>query len=355
MTSSVVSFNPFQRLFASQNVHKKVSSASFINHECQCQGLKEKKHCLFIHGAGGIKSLDTPQVSSEYWKIDKSHAPCCKTIHYAELNTRDQAWYDPSLISEFCTIARALSSAPAQSNELRNVMLITHSMGNLFVAEALRTRNCTLDRASSKWVSIQAPWIGCRSADKLSNDCLKGKEKESLKSSSWANDARKVPEEEEPRVSHTNDFFDSKLANAVIYPWLKTKGYCPIPRAHENLVHRNGYFASQELKRRYDAVQPIQHAHVDARLCGTHAGGLKSVFSAMTFMLGTRTDTSAAGDGVIGFDSCAHGVTGFTTSPWNRNYKARINHVDGTMRFNDGKKQDQRPNQWFKCLWSKEH
>lgn len=112
--------------------------------------LQEGTHdCVFIHGLG--QTLDGPSQTSfkEYWGRlhDKYKPHFCRSTKFVRLDTLNYSWWSPYLHQRVCDELN-----PDEERVVHETAVYTHSMGNLILAQAFTTGQCTLGK-SSAWVS----------------------------------------------------------------------------------------------------------------------------------------------------------------------------------------------------------
>eukprot|EP00443_Scrippsiella_acuminata_P058661 CAMPEP_0115437164 /NCGR_PEP_ID=MMETSP0271-20121206/34591_1 /TAXON_ID=71861 /ORGANISM="Scrippsiella trochoidea, Strain CCMP3099" /LENGTH=258 /DNA_ID=CAMNT_0002862759 /DNA_START=10 /DNA_END=786 /DNA_ORIENTATION=+ len=234
--------------------------------------------------------------------------PYCSSRHFLHENTVKRGWDDAGLHRSAC----ALAVGKGADTAIRDTIVVTHSMGNLIFAEALRQGTCSLEN-TSKWISIQAPWQGSKAAPWVSNICS----------------------------NHTSSRLLRWLAGELQYcdPDLPGQVY----RGYESL--RPDFPGLQNLI-------PVAQANVHRALCGSSAYGLQSSYSAALEALALEVKYGEYSDGMVSVSSCTlpgASYEGHYTAPF---YMAQINHVDGTCRVGDGiiKKADRLPCEWLSSV-----
>ncbi|OQR82947.1 hypothetical protein THRCLA_10999 [Thraustotheca clavata] len=185
-------------------------------------------------------------------------------------------------------------------------------MGNLIVGGAVSAGVCSLSNQVS-WLSVHGPMQGSKAANLLEDKC---------KSNSWV------------------DIVLKGAASLI--------GFCPAPEAFLSLKSQNT--VSSVVKDKYLKAQAIRQKYATKTMCGTNSWGLNTVYAPIMFTVGQMAhfDTSS-NDGMVDFPSCSVGLSGFSTNPTG-NYKASINHADGTFRNGDGWwGSDRKPVKWLEC------
>jgi hypothetical protein len=250
--------------------------------------------CVFIHGVGvGETRPPNTDDASGYWgglqRISK-FTPYCASRHFLHEDTLRRGWDDEGLHSATCNLA---VGATSRLGSIRHTVVITHSMGNLIFAEALRRNTCSLDTNTSKWVSIQAPWRGSKAAAWVENICS----------------------------NHTS---------SAPLRWLASKlSYCDpdapgkVFRSYETL--RPDFPGLKDLA-------PIARFGVHASLCGSSAVGLASEWSAALQALSLEVGFGEANDGLVAIKSCVLPGKKYSSHYSSPFYMAEVNHLDGTCR-----------------------
>ena len=301
---------------------------------CECKALGGRtKKCLFVHGAGQDKVSDIPLDSyEEYWglKFTLDQLPCCKSIHYTQLDTNQNAWYSPELTQDLSNIALKVSASNnVSSNVLEGMIVYTHSMGNLMFAEALRANRCQLGD-DSKWVSIMGPMDGSKAVDDLVERCDAPDEE-----ANWA----------------------SKVKFNAIKMGLKKSGRCPVKPAYRALVSSTGKYSSANLTKSFNEIQQVMKEQASGVLCGRTSIGILSEDShglaIVSLLTGLEDESVGDGDGVQSVSSCIGDLNlrDFDDDPYSQYYLADINHYDGTMKNGEGSDITQKPLTWLKCLF----
>lgn len=263
----------------------------------------EAVRCVFLHGAGCSNVGEpTPTDTDGYWG-GQSHLSAysnfCTEYLFNHDDTRNQGFDDQTLMERYCSVASY------GTMEISNTVIVTHSMGNLILGQALREGVCTMDKDSTYWLSISAPWEGSKACDWLQNIC------------------------------------DGK--GGSVLQWLaKEMSYCDNGKIHQAYVSMkpsNPVFNGLK-----DAVIP----YVDAAMCGTSAYGLTSVYSAAMEALSAEVQYGEKDDGMVGITSCLLGPQ-YGNTYKDKYYAAAINHADGTLREGNGDfgKPSRQPANWL--------
>ncbi|KAF0691953.1 hypothetical protein As57867_016841, partial [Aphanomyces stellatus] len=108
---------------------------------CTCKS--EPKPCLFVHGMGNfIQRRDVSNSFPNYWgDMTGQAAPCCSSTKYVRWDTINYGWNSSELQLAFCDAALQVSVG-AVGRTIGNLILVTHSMGNLIAAAAVANNVC---------------------------------------------------------------------------------------------------------------------------------------------------------------------------------------------------------------------
>ncbi|CAK4681471.1 unnamed protein product [Aphanomyces euteiches] len=285
-------------------------SAHLEASSCGCKG--PKKPCLFVHGVGQKTSGPLTDTFADYWGSIDEHAPCCTTIKFAHMDTVSRGWDDASLQQEFCNLALQVATGNS-GNTIGNLILTTHSMGNMFASAALVNNKCQFSSGVT-WVSLAGPMQGSKSANLLVEKC---------KSGGWG------------------DLAIKGILNLV--------GQCPAQPGYLSLLHQSTVDANR--KNQFLAILSKRAQYVSKIVCGTSAVGLVTTDAALK-IVGDLSKHDAANDGLVDINSCqaGYGTKGFGTTTSSANYQAALNHRDITFRNGDGWfGDDRKPIKWFEC------
>lgn len=276
---------------------------------------KQRKHCLFIHGAGERPPSDTyidKGALPIYWgSYIESYTPQCLTRRFMWYNSIDRGWDDTKTQQMFCEFAVGNSSRP-----ISDTMIFTHSLGNLVVAAAFHRRFCQFDHRTSVWYAIQAPWRGSKVSNELHTLCSK-----------------------------------KNFETHITYIVLRDLHYCKRNSNHPSqaYVTLNTSYVSPTGVSFNDLIQTARR-YISGAVCGTSAFGMDLSFSmsARLHLVSAYTQLSLPNDGLVAFESC--NIKGdFDIRPSSRYYKGHFNHAEGTCRFGERKgvgEPAQHP-----CLW----
>jgi hypothetical protein len=267
--------------------------------------------CVFIHGVGISTSFPSDTFdASGYWgglQRISEYTPYCASRHFLHQETERRGWDDRGLQNATCELA---VGGEVGDGTIRNTIVITHSMGNLFFAEALRRNTCSLDTNTSKWISIQAPWQGSKAAAWVEKIC-------------------------------------SNETSSTVLRWLaKELSYCDpdVPgkvfRSYETL--RPDFPGLRDL---LAVAQPRVHAS----LCGSSPLGLVSQWSAALEAFSAEVGFGEANDGIVPSTSCMLPGGAYREHYSAPFYLASVNHLDGTCRLGNGLLDidSRRPGDWL--------
>ncbi|OWF37101.1 uncharacterized protein LOC110440615 [Mizuhopecten yessoensis] len=264
----------------------------------------DKPICLFIHGLGnqnpktGFKTL----TRMDYWGHIENNTPQCAAHRFIQFNTVDNGWDSTELHQMFCEFATGLKFGGNISNKI----LFSHSMGNNIVAAALHSKICTLDKTSSKWFSVSAPWRGCMVADRLQKFCssqLKDK------------DGNVSPHIISRIFRHTKFCSDNGNTSA---------GYTTLGTAYKS---KTGISNTD--------LVAVARRLVDGALCGTSPWGigLNLRYSGTMKFIQVFSKMKTPNDGIVALNSCSIFGEKFKNSYKSKFYKMSVNHVESSTKF----------------------
>lgn len=93
---------------------------------CWCMGAK--RPCIFFHGLGESEDSGL-SASSNYW--GDFYMPCCSSITFAKINTKNNAWTDAAVQKRVCEYALAVSPTSTRTRERR---LATCASGEIAIS-----------------------------------------------------------------------------------------------------------------------------------------------------------------------------------------------------------------------------
>ncbi|CAK4418008.1 unnamed protein product [Aphanomyces euteiches] len=293
----------FHRLVGSRRLAEMKSS------QCGCKG--KKKPCMFLHGLGSSVSQGLLDNDAAYWGDIRNHAPCCSSIKFLKMDTIHRGWTDPNSHNEFCN--GALTVSRSKSRTIGDLILVTHSMGNLIASSAVAAGKCSMSSGVT-WVSLAGPMRGSKSANLLNDICNKN--------------------------------------NAIPKELGVIAKKCPMQPAFTSLMHEST--VNGGMKANFRAAQGVLARYATKTLCGvSDVGLLKSpLAAALPVVAKLSKHDSKENDGLVDFPSCtaAVGGGGFGGQITSHNYKAQINHIDACFRNGDGwYSADKKPVKWFEC------
>jgi hypothetical protein len=248
------------------------------------------KHCVFLHGAGETPGPDTTTFPG-YWgsKINKKLNQCL-SFTYIHKDTKNNEWDDTALMQAYCDAATAFSSTKAA----QNVIIFTHSMGNLIFSGALGKGLCSLGSTAS-WYSVSGPMLGSKTCDVIQSLCDDTHPSEALKT-----------------IMSFLSYCDGSKPNEA-YLSMKTR------YAHGFGIARTGF------------------ANVDGVMCGDSVTGLSSFMSLGLAAIAAITKFGEPNDGMVSLQSCAYGAgSGYSRTYTSRYYTGALNHGDTTGTNGDG-------------------
>lgn len=221
-------------------------------------------------------------------------------------DTTHQGWFEPALQRSYCALV-APDGQPAL-----DTIVITHSMGNAVLAGAIHAGLCSLG-ASSRWLSVSAPWRGSKAADKIRHLCAD--------TSKLSKPLRWLAKE----MNYCNDTTHTAQT-----------GYLSMARDVPGLA--NG------------SLMAVASQHVSAALCGFSAVGLASIYSPALEALSVFVHYGEDNDGMVPLSSCVLPNASYSKDFGAPHYLARVNHADGTMRDGDGElgRKDRQPGLWLR-------
>ncbi|KAL0478962.1 hypothetical protein AKO1_007852 [Acrasis kona] len=301
-------------------LHENSCKFGYMRHGDDCEkielasnnGPQEKKDCVFIHGSGelGVNRITEGSLDSYWGKMDQ-YTPQCKSRIFIDADTKTRGWNDKALQQLVCDTL--LYKQPDNGQEtadtqegispariVRNRIIFAHSMGNLIMAAAIKNKICGIDRKTTSWYSIMAPYDGSRAANFVEKICL-------------------AP----------------NLVKKGLHMLAGYLGYC--------LKDNKPCVAYSSL--RQDFVDPdnmtfkdlrtVAEQNVKGSMCGLSAWGLNSKYAPLLWTLSKVVDHQSDNDGMVAFGSCS------VAKEYSRNHKdlfyaEKVNHSDGTCRNGNG-------------------
>ncbi|KAG7396522.1 hypothetical protein PHYBOEH_002175 [Phytophthora boehmeriae] len=284
---------------------------------CGCKGAQ--RTCVFV---AGLSSYDdyglTDEDPEDYFGEEiRDHAPCCSSIKYITLATKNNFWNDLAFQQRFVDLLlQASGTSDVATGTVKDTIVIAHSMGNLILASAIAGGKCNLDPSSS-WVAASSPMEGSMGSNYVQGSC------------------------------------DGSISGAVA-SLMELLGDCPATTGEISLAYQNSNYSNVALNDAYVAAQAAYVANVDAVMCSNSYSGLVTVKAALYALAGgVLPHKSPENDGIVEYGSCAFGLdlNKFDSTHESPFYRTELNHVDTSFRngdgvFGDGKK----PMKWFECL-----
>ncbi|KAL0583650.1 hypothetical protein ABG067_006463 [Albugo candida] len=292
---------------------------SYDKNGCQCP--EKRLPCLFVHGIG-VREDQEPDGPFYYWKGTTLEDHCCSTIRFVHSDSETRAWHDETLAQRYCEAA--LGMAPStNTTTIENIVIVSHSAGNLVVANAETLNICKLGQ-TAKWIALAAPMRGSFLADEAESIC-----------------------------SGTTTAY-KKITYSISRAFDKQQR-CPLPPSKISLVSKESKYSNPELDELYEKAEGVYMAKASSILCGaSHVGLMTTRAAKYTFLSILTTSVTEKTDGSVSFSSCRAGyrVEDFKTTWKNtRHYLARLNHGDSKLvGIKDGWwGDDRKPIKWFKC------
>lgn len=278
--------------------------------------------CVFIHGVGVSKTNHSSHLDSDsYWGGTDNIAlftPYCHKRYFLHQDTITRGWDNEDMQQAACdTAVRPRDSA---TGLIRDTVIISHSMGNLIMAEAIRQGRCHF-HSSSRWISIEAPWGGSPAAKWVENIC------------------------------------EGNMSAATRGPlkWLaKELGYCDPTKP--NSVAR-GYQVLAPDFPGLERLKPLAEKYVSYSICGKSPYGITSAYSVGLEVLGELVNYGEPCDGMVGRSSCQLAGRNYEPDYRTSHYIADVNHADGTCRSGNGGFgfESRKPCDWLGHVLEKEH
>jgi hypothetical protein len=268
--------------------------------------------CVFVHGVGTHQTKPSSvNDTRRYWGgVERiaEHTPYCSSRYFLHQDTTIRGWDDSDLVKATCDLAVGEGSS---NGTIHKTVVITHSMGNLIFAEALRSQTCSLDAASSKWISIEAPWRGSKAVKWVGKIC------------------------------------SNKTSNKLLEYFATKFGYCNPAKPGEVFP---GF---QTLMPEYPGLKDLAafaKTKVHRAMCGTSPHGLRSKYSLALEALASEVKYGMLNDGMVAVDSCV-----LPDVEYDRHYRApfylaHVNHADGTCRTRTKNAAAQPPDR-LPCEW----
>ncbi|KAI9913458.1 hypothetical protein PsorP6_004997 [Peronosclerospora sorghi] len=298
-----------------RRLEAEASMWSFGHSKCKCRSTR--RPCLFIHGENNKVEHTELQTSSSMFGDMTKHAPCCSSIRYTSLDTISFGWTNETLQERICHYALSMSpTSNTKERVIKDTILVTHSMGALFVAGAVANKKCSFHN-STTWVSMSAPMQGTFASDYVQNIC-------------------------------SND--DTQAFRKI----LTVLGQCPNGDGMRSISSMGRKYSTMKLNKEYLKAQKVYRKHVSAVMCSNSDIGIISKYQVEFLLFGPKVDHGTdEHDGFVTYESCRGGLPAsqFSDKPDNRFYVSKCNHADTAFLNGNGLFRDTlKPVQWFECL-----
>lgn len=266
---------------------------------------------------------DSPKKTSGKMGNINGHAPCCSTVKYAILNTIDYGWTNETLQNKFCDHSLSMSpSSDLASRTIKDIIVLTHSMGGLTMAGALANGRCSFGD-NALWVSMSAPMMGSMAGD------------------------------------YSQDLCNGDGTANIVPDLLELIGECPISLVRKSISYQNEKYSTPELNAAYVAAQEAYRGNVSAAMCSKNYHGVVSQYQIQSVLGGeVIPHKSPQNDRLVEFQSCLGGLSEglFGNSYLDRFYSPKLNHADTAFLTHDGVFKDkQKPFSWLECLFGIEN
>eukprot|EP01080_Neovahlkampfia_damariscottae_P008277 gene8277-102_t len=270
--------------------------------ECSMQKIltEPTKNCIFFHGSG--ETVTGPPIPQHpvYWGKIHEYTPHCKTRKFIREETKIRGWDSLDLQRKYCNYA---TEGQDDRKLIKNKIIITHSMGALILAGAIKNNICDVDTKTTTWYTMASSFSGTKIIPFVKDIC---------------------EERNSGIIPSIKKFISEKL------------GYCMPGKkklwpAYETLHPNNPKF---------EKLSQIAETRVNGSLCGTSPWGLFSEFSAALEIVAKIVDYGEPSDGLVPITSCkvvghAQGKE-FKDTPDSEFYRPATNHPDNTCRHGDG-------------------
>lgn len=266
---------------------------------------------LFMEQATIILNRQAPSIGN-YWGGEKNvrkhlNRTICPNLVFLHHDMATNGWDSQKLQESVCQDLLVTGGG----GKLSNMLVFTHSMGNLVFADAYRKGLCKLD-SSSAWISMSAPWKGSKAADYVADKCSN-----------------------ETGLLH----------------WLSEEmNYC-------NEKTKTLYASWASLKPSYpglssNALKELAVDHANASICGEAAFGITSKYSVKLEALSKLVNYGEPNNSMVAISSCM--LPKSYAHQWQSLfYLGKINHADGTMRDGNGIENCAKPASWVGYVASK--
>eukprot|EP01130_Rhizamoeba_saxonica_P000793 TRINITY_DN10707_c0_g1_i1.p1 TRINITY_DN10707_c0_g1~~TRINITY_DN10707_c0_g1_i1.p1 ORF type:complete len:473 (-),score=84.88 TRINITY_DN10707_c0_g1_i1:11-1429(-) len=261
--------------------------------------------CILVHGSG-INPSDFKtkhEFIESYWGKDiYTYLKQCKDVFFYYEDSFYTTWYNNNNSLSFCNIA---TSDQEDSYLIRNKIIISHSMGNLVIANAIMNGYCAIDHSTTRWYEIMAPLEGSKVANYLEKICSK------------------------------IDFLPKILQLEMCDDGKPTPAYLSLLPGTPGL----------------EEASITVRTNTTGAMCGRNAKGLISIYSTALELVASISDLETPNDGLVALHSCIDSEQRkekFSEDSNSLYYSAAINHADGTCRNGDGWwGKDRKPCSWY--------
>lgn len=231
-----------------------------------------------------------------YWggaDIEK-WTPFCTSRTFIHEDTTNNGWDSVHLQERYCKVA---VGEDTDSTVIEDAIVISHSMGNLVFAAAVKKGLCSLGE-SSRWYAASAPWNGSKAATWVEGLCA-----------------------------------DIPGASTAL-KWLARKlNYCD-PNTPQHATR--AYITMQAGYQGLSDLVDVAVKHVAGAMCGTSGYGITSKYSVSLEALSVAVAYGEDNDGMVAISSCMLPGKHYGGKPSEVFYKASINHADGTCQSGNG-------------------
>jgi len=260
---------------------------------------KNKKTCIFLHGAGETPARPSQRELKEYWGEVNSFTPHCKERLFIRQETKNNSWDNIGLQRSYC---EALTFDQEDKFLVKNKIIYIHSMGSLVLAGAIKNKICELDSRTTTWYHIAGPLKGTLISKFVKDVCEKR--------------TRVLPEVQQ------------YIAGLF--------GYC-VPNRDSVWI---AYESCAPNWPGIDDAFNFAKTRITGSMCGKSTFGLFSEYAFGLSIVAGYVGFGEDSDGFVGVSSCKNAMrergNNFDDEPTSNTYRANINHADTTCRNGDG-------------------
>lgn len=243
--------------------------------------ITNKKNCFFLHGVGIKNSEKTKDNFPYYWGYINSYLKeTCESFYFIVEETKFRGWENKMLNNNIVEKIKNI----LKNNKLENVIMYTHSMGNLIFANILKNKMLKMGKGSY-WISINPPFRGSKASEFLQLVC----------------DNQHISFMREIAQIMDYCYYDNIKKRYIVYP----------------------AYLSLETTKDYKSLEKIINKYVNKVLCGNSSFGIFSKYSIPLYLLNRVVDFNTTNDGMVSTQSCII---------MNKTKIEEINHADGTCR-----------------------